>query len=123
MKKILLIEDELSFLKILSSQLIKAGYTVTQATNGKEGLKKAKSDNPDLIILDIKMPIMDGLTMLNLLRQEDPDKKTKVIILTNIEPDDKIIKKVINDQPLYFFIKSDTKLKDLLAKIKVILAE
>ena len=121
MKKILVIEDEVAFLKLITSQLTKQGYSVIQATNGKMGLEKAKSEKPDLILLDIKMPIMDGLTMLSLLRQEESCKKTKVILLTNLEPDEDMTEKVINDQPLYFFIKSDIKLTDLFKKIKTIL--
>jgi two-component system response regulator (stage 0 sporulation protein A) len=85
-------------------------------------LQKAKSENPDLILLDIRMPIMDGMAVLDLLRKERKGKKAKVIILTNIEPDDKIIDAVLNDQPLYYFIKSDIKLKDLLNKIDELLS-
>ena len=120
MKKVLVVEDEVSFLKILDCKLTKGGYKVTRAINGKEGFKKAIKGKPDLILLDIKMPIMDGMTMLDLLRQDEVGKKIKVIILTNIEPNDKIIKSVIKDKPLCFLIKSDTKLNDLIKKIKVI---
>jgi twitching motility two-component system response regulator PilH len=121
MKKILIIEDELVFLKLLTSELTAKGYTVIQATDGKKGLEKAKNEKPDLILLDIKMPVMDGMTMLGLLRQEELFKKTKVILLTNIEPDEDMTEKVIQGLPLYFFIKSDIKLTDLLAKIKKVL--
>jgi len=117
MKKILIVEDEHLFLKLLNSQLTKKGYLVYQAVNGKEGFAKAKIENPDLILLDIKMQVMDGMTMLDLLRRDKICKKTKVIILTNIEPDENIIKKVIKNKPLYYFIKSDIKLFDLLGKI------
>jgi CheY-like chemotaxis protein len=118
MKKVLIVEDEIAFSKILQSQLVKKDYLVYQATNGKEGLKKAKDENPDLILLDIKMPVMDGITMFDLLRKEESGKKTKVIILSNLEPDDRITKRVIEDLPLYFFIKSDIKLAFLLKKIE-----
>jgi CheY-like chemotaxis protein len=118
MKKVLIVEDEIAFSKILQSQLVKKDYLVSQATNGQEGLKKAKDENPDLIVLDIQMPVMDGITMLDLLRKEESGKHTKVIILSNIEPNDRITKKVIEDLPLYFFIKSDIKLVFLLKKIE-----
>lgn len=123
MKKILLVEDEPAYLNLLNIQLTAKGYTVIEATNGKQGLEKARSENPDLILLDIRMPVMDGMTMLDSLRKEEIGKKTKVIILTNLEPDDKIIEKVVNDQPSYYFVKSDIQLNDLLEKIKELLTE
>lgn len=123
MKKILIVEDELAYLKLLNSQLTKEGYTVIEANDGKIGLEKAKSENPDLILLDIRMPVMDGMVMLNLLRKEEKGKKTKVIILTNLEPDNKIIGEVVADQPSYYYVKSDIQFNDLLEKIKELLAE
>ena len=66
---------------------------------------------------------MDGMTMLELLRKEEAVKNTKVIILTNLEPDDKIIGKVVKDQPTYYFVKSNTKLGDLTEKIRDVLSE
>ena len=123
MKKILVVEDEIAYLKLLNSQLTKEGYTVIEAENGKIGLEKVKSENPDLILLDIRMPVMDGLVMLDLLRREEIDKKTKVIILTNLEPDDKIIAGVVVDQPSYYFVKSDIQFNDLLQKIDELLKD
>ena len=123
MKKILVVEDELAYLKLLNSQLTEKGYQVIEAINGKIGLEKAQKENPDLILLDIRMPVMDGMAMLKLLRQEEAGKKTKVIILTNLEPDDKIIGEVVDDEPSYYFVKSDIQFNDLLEKIKELLAE
>ena len=121
MKKILVVEDELAYLKLLSSQLTQKGYQVVEAMDGVKGLDKAKSENPDLILLDIKLPVMDGMAMLESLRKEEAGKKTKVIILTNIQPDDKIIGEVVSDQPSYYFVKSDIQFDDLLKKIKELL--
>jgi DNA-binding response OmpR family regulator len=121
MKKILIVEDELAYLRLLHDQLTKKGYTVYEATNGEKGLKKAKKEKPDLILLDLKMPGMDGMTMLDLLRKEKIGEKTGVIILTNLEPNKKILEKMITDKPLYYFIKSDIKFTDLLKKIEQIL--
>jgi CheY-like chemotaxis protein len=129
MKKILVVEDELAYLKLLKVQLTKKGYLVIEAVNGKEGLEKAKKENPDLILLDIKMPLLDGMAMLDLLRKEESEKKlpaakqVKVIILTNLEPDNKIIGKVLSDQPSYYFVKSDIQFNELLEKIKELLKD
>lgn len=123
MKKILVVEDELAYLKLLNSQLTEKGYDVIEATDGKKGLDKAKSENPDLILLDIRIPKIDGLTMLNLLRKNEKGKKIKTIILTNLEPDETIVQKVVDDQPAYYFVKSDTKFEDLIKKIDELLVE
>ena len=123
MKKILVVEDESAYLDLLRNQLVGLGYTVVVAKDGKQGLEKAKAQQPDLIILDIRMPVMDGMTMLSLLRKDSKTKHTKVIMLTNLEPDKKIIDKVVKDQPLYYCVKSDVKFSDLLAKIKELLTD
>ncbi|HWY80255.1 MAG TPA: response regulator [Candidatus Sulfotelmatobacter sp.] len=118
MKKILIVEDEIAYVELLHDQLSKKGYTVIQARDGGEGLELAKKEKPDLILLDIRMPVMDGLTMLKLLRKEKEAGKTKVIILTNLEPDDKIITQVIKTEPTYYCVKSDTGLDNLIEKIR-----
>lgn len=123
MKKILIVEDELAYMTLLHDKLTAAGYTVIEAVNGKLGLEKVKKEKPDLVILDVRMPVMDGMTMLDLLRKDEASKDTKVIILTNLEPDEKMIGKVVNDQPSYYFVKSDIHVSDLLEKIQELLAE
>ena len=122
MSKILIIEDEAAYLDLLTTQLSAKGYEIVTATNGQEGLDKAKCEQPNLILLDIRMPVMDGVTMLDLLRKDESLKNTKVILLTNLEPNDKLIGDVVRDQPSYYFVKSDTQLADLFEKIKVLLA-
>lgn len=121
MKKILIVEDELAYLKLLHDQLEAQGYETIEAKNGQEGLDTAKAEKPDLILLDIRMPVMDGMAMLDLLRKDEYGKTAKVIILTNIEPDDKILKEVLEGLPTYYLIKSDTKLDELLNKIKSVI--
>jgi DNA-binding response OmpR family regulator len=121
MKKILVIEDDFSYQKLLNDQLTKNGYEVILAINGKRGLNIAREKHPDLIILDIKMPGMDGITMLHEFREDAYGKSTNVIILTNFDPDDKILQTILVDLPYYYFIKSDIQLGELLEKIKDIL--
>lgn len=122
MKKILVIEDELAYMRLLRDQLVRNNFEVLEAKNGREGLVLAERDKPDLILLDIRMPVLDGMTMLGELRKSEFGKRVKVIILTNIEPDDKAIKKVMIDLPTYYPIKSDTKLDELIKTINEVLA-
>lgn len=123
MKKILIIDDELSYLKVLNDQLNSNGYNPIQAKDGKEGLAIAKSQHPDLILLDIRMPEMDGMKMLTELRKDEYGKLAKVIILTNLDPDDKILHTVLVDRPTYYLMKSDIQLAELMGKIKEMLAD
>jgi CheY-like chemotaxis protein len=96
---------------------------VVEADNGQKGLEEAKRENPDLVLLDVRMPVMDGMTMLDQLRQIEVGKKMKVIILTNYEPDDRVVGQVVDDKPTYFFIKSNIELSFLFEKIDELLAE
>ncbi len=120
MKKILIIEDELSYVRLLQSQL-SHDYEVLEAADGKSGLALARKEHPDLILLDIILPIMDGMAMLKELRKDPYGRTAKVILLTNLEANDEIVDQVTKDLPVYYFIKSDVKLADLLAKIKTLL--
>ena len=83
MSKILIIEDEVILLSIITDKLRNEGYEVEVATNGEEGLKKAKETNPDLILLDLVMPKMNGFEFIAVLK-EDPDVgNTPIIVLSN----------------------------------------
>jgi DNA-binding response OmpR family regulator len=80
MKKILVIDDSNILRRIITFNLKSAGYEVIEAINGKEGLEKIESDNPDMIFLDIMMPIMDGFTVLKELKNND--SQIPVVVLT-----------------------------------------
>lgn len=84
-EKILIIDDNEDFSKILQERLEGKGYQVTVAHDGEEGFKKAGTEDPRLILLDIKMPGMDGLTFVRRLRKIDAIKNTSVMILTDFE--------------------------------------
>ncbi len=81
-KKILLIDDEVDILEILSYNLEKEGYLVTTATNGNEGIAKAKEIIPDLILLDVMMPEKDGIETCQELRQIKELQHTLIVFLS-----------------------------------------
>ncbi len=81
-KKILLIDDEEDILEILSYNLEKEGYLVTTATNGNEGIAKAKETLPDLILLDVMMPEKDGIETCAELRTIKELKNTLIVFLS-----------------------------------------
>lgn len=84
--KILIVEDEHSLLMALSEKFTHEGFEVLTATNGKTGLKSALKNKPNLILLDILMPVMDGMTMLKELRKDPWGMNVFVLMLTNREP-------------------------------------
>ncbi|MEJ0021656.1 MAG: response regulator [Candidatus Doudnabacteria bacterium] len=119
-KKILIVEDEMSQRKALVDKFTREGFQVVSARDGEEGLSTALKEKPDLILLDIVMPKMDGMTMLKKLRQENEWSKTvPVIMLTNLSADDdKIMKGVTEDLPSYYLVKSNWAINDVVEKVK-----
>jgi len=83
MPKILVVDDEDVFVKMTRKLLEDSGYEVITAGDGQAGLEKTKSENPDLIILDVMMPIMDGYTMLGEVRKDEKIKDTPIILCTS----------------------------------------
>lgn len=126
-KKILIVEvveDETSLRKALGDKLVREGFTMLEAQNGEEGLATALRERPDLILLDIVMPKMDGLTMMKKLRGENEwGKNVPIILLTNLSADSEEMNKAITDcGPAYFLVKSNWTMSELLEKIKERLA-
>jgi DNA-binding response OmpR family regulator len=117
-KTILIIEDELPMLKALSDKFSLEGFEILEAKDGAEGLKAAIEKKPDLIILDIFMPVMDGKAMFEKLREDAWGKTVPVIILTNLNPDDKTLDQLMKNGPSYYFVKSRWKLEELVGKVK-----
>lgn len=112
MKKILIVEDEQDLIEIIDEKFTREGFTVLKAGDGVEGLKVSLKEHPDLILLDIVMPRMDGLTMLKKLRQDSWGKTAEVILLTNLSPTEK------SPTDTEYLIKSDWKLQDIVDKVK-----
>ncbi|MBL0126772.1 MAG: response regulator transcription factor [Flavobacteriales bacterium] len=81
-QKVLLVDDEPDILELLKYNLEREGYVVFTALNGREGIKIAKSERPDLIVLDIMMPGMDGVEVCHQLRQLPEFKRTLITFLT-----------------------------------------
>ena len=82
MAKILIVDDEQDFVQLLKTRLELNHYEVVTAFDGREGLKKAKQDKPDLIILDILMPNVDGIAMAAEVRKDPEIKHIPIVYLT-----------------------------------------
>jgi len=81
-KKILIIEDDPSFSRALNHIVEKEGYDVIAASNGMTGLRMAKEDKPDLLILDVMLPGLDGFEICNRLRHDPPTANLPIIMLS-----------------------------------------
>ncbi len=95
-KKILLVDDEEDIIKMNKRRLIDSNYDVISANDGKEGIAKAEKEIPDLIILDIKMPIMDGLQTLVKLKSNPKTSHIPVIMLSGAGEEATLNKAMIN---------------------------
>ena len=116
-KKVLIAEDDESLLNVLADSFSLEGFTVLTAVNGAVALESALKEHPDMILLDIQMPVMDGLTMLDNLRHDKWGGSAEVILLTNFSEAEKVAKAARHGAYDYL-IKSDWKIEDIIKKVK-----
>ena len=118
-KVILLVEDDTALRRVLVDKLKDEGFGVLEAANGEEGLQLSNEHHPSLIVLDIYMPKMDGVTMLAKLRDSGDawGKSVNVLVLTN-STDAKTMAKVSDFGRTDFLIKSEWSLEALVARIR-----
>lgn len=118
-KKIIVIEDDPILSKALNIELVGNGFDVVSSENGEKGLCVVLAEHPDLILLDLVMPKMDGMTMLEKLRDNPWGRTVPVIILTNLSSaDEKRNKDITKLEPTYYFMKTEIRLEELVEKIK-----
>ena len=121
-KTVLIVEDEKSLRGAMVDILCIKNFIPIFAKNGREGVELALSKHPDLILLDLVMPEMDGTAALTAIRADDWGKNVPIIILTNLRTtNDQIIADAMTHNPTYYLVKSDCKLHDIVKKIEVVL--
>ena len=112
--KILVVDDDAELVTVMKGALESKSYDVIVAFNGKEGLEKAKKEKPDLVILDILMPVMDGFMFADLFNKDPSLAKTPVIALTSFSES--------LGQPFPFevceYVLKPLKPKELIAKVE-----
>lgn len=119
---ILVVEDEKIIASTLEEKLLAEGFEVLKAFDGIEGFTVAMNEHPNLILLDLLMPKMDGMNMLRELRKDDWGKTVPVIILTNLSATDEERNKDITKlEPSYYFMKTEKTLEEIVEKSKEIL--
>ncbi|MFH1643044.1 MAG: response regulator [Patescibacteria group bacterium] len=121
-KKILIIEDESSLQKTLGESLSQEGYVIISALDGEIGLKMATRGKPNLILLDLILPKMNGFDVLKALKANPETKSIPVIILTNLE-DMRDIEKVLELGATTYLVKANYSLAEITEKIKQVFEE
>jgi CheY-like chemotaxis protein len=116
-KKILIVEDEDVLRKTLAEYLTDEKFNVLSAADGEEGLKLAEKEIPDLILLDIILPKVDGYEFLERMKKNEKTKDIPIILLTNLESAEDI-QKAFEKGATTYLVKSDYKLEDIAKKIK-----
>lgn len=117
-KRILIIEDEPDIREAMAEAITQAGYEALTAENGQVGLEMALAERPDIILLDIIMPIMDGHEMLAKLRIHPWGKSVKVIMLTSMD-DVKNIGMAHEGSITDYIIKAHSSLDEIVNKVKM----
>jgi DNA-binding response OmpR family regulator len=120
-KQILVVEDDGHMFQLLQTELAQAGFEPVQAHDGPEGITRAIANPPQLIILDILLPGVDGMQVLDTLRAHEKTKNVPVIILTNLSADEEIMQNVMRNHPSYYIVKSNTSVEAIIAKVKEVL--
>lgn len=119
MKKVLVVEDDKFLANAYRLKLTKIGFDIKMASDGKEAIEVLKTFTPDIIILDLIMPIQDGFTTLKLIK-EDPNLKPIPVLITSNLGQKEDIQKGLDLGARDFMIKSDSSLDVLIQKINSI---
>ena len=119
-KSILIVEDEPDIREAMADALRNAGYSVYAAENGELGLTLAYANEPDLILLDLMMPVMDGHEVLEKLRQHPWGKTAKVVVLTSMD-DVRNVAGAHEGDITDYLIKSNASLSEIVNKVRLAL--
>ncbi|MFA5166444.1 MAG: response regulator transcription factor [Candidatus Paceibacterota bacterium] len=122
MAKILIIEDEKALQETLGKILEKKGFAVVPAFDGEVGLELTVNEKPDLVLLDLMMPKMNGFDYLVAMKKNSSIASTPVIVLTNSDSTEHI-QKVIDAGATTYLVKSNYSLEEVVQKVEAVLAK
>lgn len=119
--KILIADDESTVLEIISKKIASAGYDVITAVDGKDAWEKIQKTNPDIVLLDLLMPEMDGISVLSKLRSNPPSQKWIPVIIISALGELSNIQKAYDLQADHYLIKP-CKIEEILKSIRIMLS-
>jgi CheY-like chemotaxis protein len=120
MKTILLVEDDPFVVDIYTTKLVSAGFKVEVAEDGEEAIRKLKEKKPDLLLLDIVLPNIDGWELLRMIRTELEMEDLKVVVLSNLSQKEEI-QKGQSFGVIKYFVKASFTPSEVVEEIKKIL--
>ncbi len=120
-KKVLLVDDDPLIIRMYQLNFTRNGYEVITAFDGEGAVMSAKKDKPDIILLDLMMPKMNGVETLKILKNDADTKDIPVIILSNLGDSQDDMKKAKEMGALDYLVKSETDLKILTDRVKEVL--
>lgn len=115
-KTVLIVEDEQSMQRALKNKLEHAGYAVSAANDGEGAIDALRSAKPDLVLLDLIMPKLDGISVLRQMKADDALRAVPVVILTNLSSGDKVAE-AMQLGTFDFLVKANYSLDDVLKKV------
>ena len=118
--KILIIEDEEVLVNMYETKFVNDGFQVLRASNGEQGLALALKEKPDLILLDVILPKMDGFMVLKKIKEEPTIKNIPVLLLTNLGQDEDI-KKGKEQGAADYLVKANLTPSEVVDKVREIL--
>lgn len=116
-KTVLVVEDDSAMRTALAAHLSREEFSVLEAKDGAEGLSLALEKRPDLILLDLMMPVKDGMEMLRELRMDSWGKEARVMLLTNVKDTEKVAD-ALALSAFRYFVKSDNTLDEITSAIR-----
>jgi DNA-binding response OmpR family regulator len=121
-KTILIADDDEALRRMYRFKLTKEGFRLLEAADGEEGLRMALERHPDLILLDVKMPKLDGMTVMKKLRDDAWGRQVPIIIISNSDSSDEALREIRRDEPAFYLLKPNYSLQDVVDKIRAVLA-
>lgn len=119
-KKILIIEDDKFLRELISQKLLKEGYDIAEAIDGEKGITAVKTEKPDLVLLDLILPEVDGFGVLEKVKEDAATSQIPIIILSNLGQKDDI-EKGLKLGAIDYLIKAHFTPNEIVEKIKTIL--
>ena len=123
MAKILIVDDDEMLVSMYKTKFLAEGFEFETAIDGEEGLAKVAQNRPDLILLDILMPKVNGLDMLKKLKEDPEAKSIPVILLTNVGDSTNAIQQGVELGVVAYLIKANYTPSEIVARVRQILAE
>lgn len=120
--KILFIEDDVTLVKMYERKFVSDGYEMVVAYDGLEGLEKATKEKPDLVLLDIMLPKLDGLALFKKMRSQPATFNTPVILLTNFGQEDAVFE-CFKLGAVDYLVKTEVTPQQVVKKVETFLAE